>query len=141
MQILKDLWELGLKCNYIEGTNADDIQEQWLDLHATHFVILKESEPGVVRIRCWESDRFHEQKINTSELVNTMKHKLKTRSDSTSDQYTTINNYSRSESKTSCNEKCEHNHENNNVNILFVTEHDNKLSANNRRRYDSQASC
>lgn len=135
--MLKDLWELGLKCSCVEMTNVDDIQEWWSEMHVPHFIILKETEPGVVRIRSWESDRFHEQKIDLSDLILILKHKIKTKHDSTSEQNSTIVTYTRADSKSYTNEKCDHLHENN-VNILFVTEHDDKLSANTRRRYESQ---
>lgn len=139
MQILKDIWELGLKCSYIEASNAEDMQELCSELHVPHFVILNDSEHGVVRVRSWEMDRFHEQKISASDLVNTLKYKLKVRTESASDQNCAPYAYGRSDSKSSYTyaEKCEHNHENV-TNVLFVTEDDDKLSANTRKRYENQ---
>lgn len=137
-KVLKDLWELGLKCNCVEATNFEDVQEWLSELHVPHLIILKDTERGVIRLRNWESDRFHEQKINTSDLINTLRHKLKTRQDSMSEQQNSnVITYTRSETKINTNDKCDHVHENT-INILIVTEHDDKLPANNRRRYESQ---
>lgn len=115
------------------------MQEQCSELHVPYFIILKESEPGVVRLRSWDGDRFHEEKINSSDFITKFLNRLRPRNEnSNSDQNSNSNSFNKTDSKTNYIEKCEHNHENTTANILFVTDDDEKLSANTRKRYENQ---
>lgn len=119
----------------METMNLEEVQEQCTELNVPHLIILNDAEQGVVRVRSWERGRFQEKKINTSELVDNMQRIIKLWNEG-NEQGVVYNALNRSDSKVSTSDKCEHTHDAN-VNILFVTESE-KLSANTRKRFDSQ---
>ncbi|CAG9859480.1 unnamed protein product [Phyllotreta striolata] len=131
-KILKSLWDAGIRSALIEVANIEDIQEQMNDAKVSHVIVLKDNEPGMVRVRSWERERFQEKSFSTSELLENLQRILKAWTDR-NEESVQMQSLSRSESRSSYGEKNVHVQEAV-VDVLFL----DKLSSNTRKRCENQ---
>lgn len=122
IDLLRELWNLGLKVTILDLSSLEEILEHCQEHSIHQVIILRAGEKGSVRIQIWERDRFQEKRITSQEVVEFFQ-KL--------DNSVPILN--RSESKTSTNDNFLGNHNLVNININFILSERDKLSASSRR--------
>ncbi|XP_077285683.1 eukaryotic translation initiation factor 2 alpha kinase Gcn2 isoform X2 [Arctopsyche grandis] len=139
-EIVRTLWNAGIKANLIETVNLDEIQDICRDFSTTHIIIVTESEQGMVRVRSWERDRFQERKVATSDIVYYMQQLVKTWNEDSENisnvGSNTFNNIQMSKSESKINDFERQNSSMPNVSVNFITPE--KLAANTRRRFENQ---
>ncbi|XP_054261632.1 eIF-2-alpha kinase GCN2-like isoform X1 [Macrosteles quadrilineatus] len=125
LTLTRDLWTAGVRTYLLDSNqNLEEIQNFAQELCVPHIVMLKDTDPGFVRIRTLNKDRFQEKRVSQSECVEHLV-RLSQTSESVS------NSLSRSESKTSTVIT-----DTPVVNVSFLI--GEKLSSTMKRRYESQ---
>ncbi|CAH0391950.1 unnamed protein product [Bemisia tabaci] len=120
LSVAKDLWSAGVRCCSISESvsSLEEVQAKCSEMNVRHIVMLKESEPGSVRIRTRIKDRFQEKKVSISELVECFsRDKIES------------NTVIRHERAMSTSDSIH-------VNVTFILEE--KLNTSTRRRYENQ---
>lgn len=74
-QIMKSLWNAGIKCCFIEASNSKNDEDMWAkDLGANHIVLL--GEDGCLRVKSWTSDRYSEKNVTRIDIIEYLKKNL-----------------------------------------------------------------
>lgn len=61
-EIMKELWNASLRCTTLDVEQSmEDTQNYCEKMNIAHILYIKESEPGVVRLKSWVKDRYKEQ--------------------------------------------------------------------------------
>lgn len=137
LKIMKDLWAAEIRSTILDvDQSLEETQDYCEKMNVSHIVYVKESEPGIVRLKSWVKDRFYEKKLSLSEIVPYL-NRVRHNSGGNCNTEAVVSNtgtyhYSRSESRSASVSQ----HENHQINITFII--DEKLNANNRRRYENQ---
>ncbi|XP_076234696.1 eukaryotic translation initiation factor 2 alpha kinase Gcn2 [Calliopsis andreniformis] len=121
IDLLKELWGLGLKVTILDLASLEEILEHCQERSINQVIILKSGEKGSVRIQIWERDRFQEKRMANQEVAEFLQ-KLDN----------SIHILNRSESKTS-NDNFLGNNNPVNININFILSERDKLSGSSRR--------
>ncbi|XP_026672144.1 uncharacterized protein LOC108628228 [Ceratina calcarata] len=121
IDLLKELWNLGLRVTILDIPSLEEILEHCRENSINHVILLKSSEMGSVRIQSWERDRFQEKRMGNQEIAEFFQRL---------ESSTPILN--RSESKTSATDSFSSNNPVN-VNINFILSERDKLSSSSRR--------
>ncbi|XP_043791915.1 eIF-2-alpha kinase GCN2 isoform X2 [Apis laboriosa] len=122
INLLKELWNLGLKVTILDLISLEEILEYCRENSINHVIFLKSGEKGSVRIQSWERDRFQEKKMSNQEIGEFFQ-----RLDNS------IPILNRSESKTATNDNFLSNNNPVNININFILSERDKLSGSSRR--------
>ncbi|XP_029040075.2 eIF-2-alpha kinase GCN2 isoform X2 [Osmia bicornis bicornis] len=123
IDLLKELWSLGLKVTILDLASVEEILEHCRENLINHVILLKSGEKGCVRIQSWERDRFQEKKVTNQEIGEFFQ-----RLDNS------IPILNRSESKTITNDSCLSNNSPVNININFISsEKSEKVSGSSKR--------
>ncbi|XP_033198874.1 eukaryotic translation initiation factor 2 alpha kinase Gcn2 isoform X3 [Bombus vancouverensis nearcticus] len=122
IDLLKELWSLGLKVTILDLVSLEEILEYCRENSISHVILLKTGEKGNIRIQSWERDRYQEKRMNNQEVGEFFQ-----RLDNS------IPVLNRSESKTVTNDCFLSNNNPVNVNINFILSERDKLSGSSRR--------
>ncbi|KAI8514991.1 Eukaryotic translation initiation factor 2 alpha kinase 4 [Branchiostoma belcheri] len=139
MRVVRDLWAAGLRAEilYDSMQSPEEIQDHCKQAGILHMVILniKDHESDMVRVRSFDKDKVVEKKVSVSDLVDCLQQKLLAGKQELSD--TGQSNTSKSGSTAGADEP------NTNklksgppINVTFIPL--DKLSSNNRRRFEAQ---
>lgn len=74
-QILRSLWTANIRSGLVEANTQEEAQELAKDLGAMHIIVM--GEGGVLRVRSWENNRFHEHHVTRPELIDFIQRLLK----------------------------------------------------------------
>uniref|UniRef100_A0A8D8LTM2 non-specific serine/threonine protein kinase n=2 Tax=Cacopsylla melanoneura TaxID=428564 RepID=A0A8D8LTM2_9HEMI len=138
LNIVRDLWQAGVRCTVLEQQeDFESIQSYCLSSRIPCIVFLKESEPGLARLRTLgkDSNRFQEKRVQLNELVECVIRMIRCdntgvntgRSDQTRHR-TTSEARQNSVGELSAAD----------VNVTLLTENQERISAAARRRYEHQ---
>ncbi|XP_068966649.1 eIF-2-alpha kinase GCN2 isoform X3 [Bombus flavifrons] len=122
IDLLKELWSLGLKVTILDLVSLEEILEYCRENSISHVILLKTGEKGNIRIQSWERDRYQEKRMSNQEVGEFFQ-----RLDNS------IPVLNRSESKTVTNDCFLSNNNPVNVNINFILSERDKLSGSSRR--------
>lgn len=122
IDLLKELWSLGLKVTILDLVSLEEILEYCRENSISHVILLKPGEKGNIRIQSWERDRYQEKRMSNQEVGEFFQ-----RLDNS------IPVLNRSESKTVTNDCFLSNNNPVNVNINFILSERDKLSGSSRR--------
>ncbi|CAL7948676.1 unnamed protein product [Xylocopa violacea] len=122
VELLKELWNLGMKVRILDLPSLEEILEYCQENSVNHVILFKDGEKGSVRIQSWERDRFQERRLGNQEVGEFFQ-----RLDNS------IHILNRSESKTATNDKFLSNNNATNVNINFILSEKDKLSSSSRK--------
>ncbi|XP_050579843.1 eIF-2-alpha kinase GCN2 isoform X2 [Bombus affinis] len=122
IDLLKELWSLGLKVTILNLVSLEEILEYCRENSISHVILLKTGEKGNIRIQSWERDRYQEKRMSNQEVGEFFQ-----RLDNS------IPVLNRSESKTVTNDCFLSNNNPVNVNINFILSERDKLSGSSRR--------
>ncbi|XP_071876601.1 eukaryotic translation initiation factor 2 alpha kinase Gcn2 isoform X2 [Bombus fervidus] len=122
IDLLKELWSLGLKVTILDLVSLEEILEYCRENSISHVILLKAGEKGNIRIQSWERDRYQEKRMSNQEVGEFFQ-----RLDNS------IPVLNRSESKTVTNDCFLSNNNPVNVNINFILSERDKLSGSSRR--------
>ncbi|CAK9814660.1 eIF-2-alpha kinase GCN2 [Anthophora quadrimaculata] len=127
IDLLKELWNFGLKVTILDLVSLEEILEHCRENSINHVILLKSGEKGSIRIQSWERDRFQEKRMsnqeageyfqrldNTIPVLNRSESKTATTATTTGDSFLSNNNPV-------------------NVNINFILSERDKLSGSSRR--------
>eukprot|EP00058_Branchiostoma_floridae_P027964 XP_002613455.1 hypothetical protein BRAFLDRAFT_71943 [Branchiostoma floridae] len=139
MRVVRDLWAAGLRAEilYDSMQSPEEIQDHCKQAGILHMVILniKDHESDMVRVRSFDKDKVVEKKVSVSDLVECLQQKLLAGKQESSD--TGQSNTGKSSGTSGADEP------NSNklksgppINVTFIPL--DKLSSNNRRRFEAQ---
>lgn len=124
INILREIWSLGLKVTILDLSTMEEILEYCQENTISHIILLRN---GTLRVQTWERDRFQEKKWNT---IQDIVEYLQRQSEAT------LPILNRSESKMSANNDMSVAPSNPvNVNINFILSERDKLSGSGRRSF------
>lgn len=98
------------------------------DLGAKYIILL--GEGGLLRVRSWQNDRFHEHHVTRPQLIECVSKLLRTESTNNDTSVLHLSNLSLNQPPKSNNSSLP------SVNFVFIT--NEKLTANKKRRYENQ---
>ncbi|XP_075223291.1 eukaryotic translation initiation factor 2 alpha kinase Gcn2 [Lycorma delicatula] len=162
LSILRDLWASNIRCSVNDTQNLEEIQSVCMEMHIPHIVLLKDTDPGYVRVRSLllkgkTTSSFQERRMLQNELVEHLQRLIKLQQMSSQEFYPSISGSSSSGGSGSSGIYCNcggsnssSNYKNDmkfsfntesvtpqyNINIICITL--DKLTAATRRRYESQ---
>ncbi|KAL0111656.1 hypothetical protein PUN28_013086 [Cardiocondyla obscurior] len=124
INVLREIWSLGLKVTILDLCTMEDILEYCQENLISHIVLLRN---GTLKVQTWERDRFQEKKWNTiQDIVEYLQRQSEI----------TLPILNRSESKMSANNDISTTPSNPvNVNINFILSERDKLSGSGRRSF------
>lgn len=123
--ILKELWNAGIKSSLLDTTQSlEDIQNFCMEMCIHNIVMLKDTDPGAVRVRTLVKDRFQEKRVLFNELVEHLQKLLRC----SVNEYPPISGKGEVKNSVSAESPV--------VNIIFLTV--DKMSAATKRRCESQ---
>lgn len=123
INILREIWSLGLKATTLDLCTMEEILEYCQENSINHIVLLRN---GTLKVQTWERDRFQEKKWNTiQDIVEYLQRQSEI----------TLPILNRSESKMSANDISVAPSNPVNVNINFVLSERDKLSGSGRRSF------
>ncbi|XP_078593658.1 eIF-2-alpha kinase GCN2-like isoform X1 [Branchiostoma floridae x Branchiostoma japonicum] len=139
MRVVRDLWAAGLRAEilYDSMQSPEEIQDHCKQAGILHMVILniKDHESDMVRVRSFDKDKVVEKKVSVSDLVECLQQKLLAGKQESSDAGQS--NTGKSSGTSGADEP------NSNklksgppINVTFIPL--DKLSSNNRRRFEAQ---
>lgn len=124
INVLREIWSLGLKVTILDLCTMEDILEYCQENSISHIVLLRN---GTLRVQTWERDRFQEKKWNTiQDIVEYLQRQSET----------ALPILNRSESKMSANNDIAPSNPVS-VNINFILSERDKLSGSGRRTLKS----
>lgn len=123
INILREIWSLGLKVTILDLCTMEEILEYCRENSISHIVLLRN---GTLRVQTWERDRFQEKKWNT---IQDIAEYLQRQSE------TALPMLNRSESKVSANDVSIAPSNPVNANINFILSERDKLSGSGRRNF------
>ncbi|XP_065212792.1 eIF-2-alpha kinase GCN2 isoform X2 [Planococcus citri] len=138
LKIIKELWTAEIRSTILNVEQSlEETQEYCCKMKIPYILYLKETEPGMIRLRSWTREKLHEKKLTISEIVPHLKRIIKSNSGNVEHVNGTNHHHSRSESRSASVGINETQTQTHNVSITFLTEE--KFSSNNRKRYENQA--
>ncbi|XP_070151406.1 eIF-2-alpha kinase GCN2 isoform X2 [Polyergus mexicanus] len=123
INILREIWLLGLKVTILDLCTMEEILEYCQENSISHIVLLRN---GTLKVQTWERDRFQEKKWNT---IQDIAEYLQRQSE------TVLPILNRSESKVSANDVSIAPSNPVNANINFILSERDKLSGSGRRSF------
>lgn len=123
MNVLREIWSLGLKVTILDLCTMEEILEYCRENSINHIVLLRN---GTLKVQTWERDRFQEKKWNT---IQDIVEYLQRQSESA------LPILNRSESKSSSTDTSVAPSNPVNININFILSERDKLSGSGRRSF------
>lgn len=123
MNVLREIWSLGLKVTILDLCTMEEILEYCRENSINHIVLLRN---GTLKVQTWERDRFQEKKWNTiQDIVEYLQRQSET----------ALPILNRSESKSSSTDTSVAPSNPVNININFILSERDKLSGSGRRSF------
>lgn len=125
IDVLREIWLLGLKVTILDLCTMEEILEYCQDNSINQIILLRNGEKGTLRLQTWEKERFQEKKINIHDVADYLQRQSET----------VLPALNRSDSKTNGNDMSITPSNPVNVNINFILSDKDKLSGSGRRSF------